>query len=288
MKKRLTLFSIMFLFSFTFTTACVLDVTMINQDPYPAVPGDYVKLVFQMTGVENPDCNRVSIELVEKYPISFDPGEDSIVEVKGGTYLRDFSSYLAIPYKVRLDENALDGENEIEVRFGVGDLGATSKIKKFNIEVQDTHADFELHIDKYSYLNKELTLEILNIANVDVEALTIEVPKQDNIQISGTNRVVVGDLDSNEYTTADFTAVPMDGEIEVKILYTDQTGTRRELIKSVVFDSYYFSESEESQKQISISYYIFGFVILVLIIWGVVRRRKKKRERKMRRGRARL
>ena len=82
-----------------------------------------------------------------------------------------------------------------------------------------------------------MTIEILNIADTDIEALTIEIPKQDNIVIKGTNRVVVGDLDSNEYTTADFKANLKDGEINLKILYTDQTGIRREVMEKVFFDS---------------------------------------------------
>ena len=52
----------------------------------------------------------------------------------------------------------------------------------------------------------EITIEVLNIEASDIEALTIEIPKQDNIEVKGPNKIVVGDLDSNEYTTAEFEA----------------------------------------------------------------------------------
>ena len=148
MKKKVGVF-VSLLLSLALIAACDLDVTMINQDPYPAVPGDYVKLVFQVTGVENPECKSVSFELIEDYPISFDPGDSPLVEIKGGTYVRDYSSYLIIPYKVRIDENALDGENDIEVKYGLTGLDALHKLETFAIEVDDTRADFELHIDQY-------------------------------------------------------------------------------------------------------------------------------------------
>jgi len=77
MKKGvLTIFiclAILFSFSsLTFVSAegCNLDVSLINQDPYPATPGDYVKLVFQVNGVSNPQCGTVEFELLEQYPLS--------------------------------------------------------------------------------------------------------------------------------------------------------------------------------------------------------------------------
>ena len=287
MKKRLIIY-LTVLFYISIISACTLDVNLINQDPYPAIPGDYVKLVFQLTGIENPDCGTVSFELLENYPISFDPNTTAKIETKSGTYQRDFNSYLIIPYKVRLDENALDGENKVEVKYK-SELNPAEILKTFYIEVEDTHADFELHIKKYLYDTKDLTIEIINIEEIDIEALTLEIPKQENIEIRGTNRIVVGDIDSNEYTTADFKAIPKDGEIEVKIMYTDTIGTRREIIKKINYDSSYFIEREDEKQKIPTYYYAAGIIIIFIIIIFSLKRRKKKKERVIRnRGNARL
>lgn len=291
--KKYILTILVALFSLAFASAvCNLDATLVNQDPYPAVPGDYLKLVFQLTGVDNPECGTVSFELLEKYPIFFDPEEPRKIQISAGTYQRDYSSYLMAPYKIRIDEDTLDGENQIEVKFGKVGVDSSQELKTFYFEVEDLRADFEIHIDKYSFTTKELTLEILNIAKSDIEALTIEIPKQDNIEISGSNRVVVGDLDSNEYTTADFKADIEDGEISIKILYTDQSGARRELTKSINFDSSYFAATGDAQS-LSTVYYIIGLVLLALVIWWFWRKRKKRHvanhEHHMkRRGHARL
>ncbi len=263
---------------------CTLGVTMINQDPYPAVPGDYVKIVFQITGIENPNCGELSFELIEQYPISFDPNETLIKKFLGGTYTKDYNSYLIIPYKVRLDKNALNGENPIDMKYGTGDLNASANLKTFYLEVEDTHADFELHIDDYSYATKELTIEVLNIVDVDVEALTLEIPKQENIQISGTNRVIVGDLDSNEYTTADFKGIIKGKNIEIKLFYTDQTGARRELMKTINFDSSYFINTQE-KNGISWTTIFIVIALIGLIVWGFLRKRRKKKERAHRKER---
>lgn len=55
---------VIFGMSFAIAETCGLDVGLINQEPYPAVPGEYVKVVFQITGVDNPECGKIDFELV--------------------------------------------------------------------------------------------------------------------------------------------------------------------------------------------------------------------------------
>ncbi len=50
------------------SAACSPDASLINQDPYPAIPGDYVKVVFQIDGLENPECGIVTFGIKEEYP----------------------------------------------------------------------------------------------------------------------------------------------------------------------------------------------------------------------------
>ena len=123
-----------------------------------------------------------------------------------------------------------------------------------------------------------MTLEILNIESSDVEALSVEIPKQDSIEVKGANRIVVGDLDSNEYTTADFEASPSDGEFKISLIYSDTINTRRTIEKMVKFDSLYFTNRKADQKTTSITTYIIWIVILALLLWWVVRKFKKKKK----------
>ena len=54
--------------------ACNPDASLINQDPYPAVPGDIVKVVFQVDGTDNPECGTVTLEIIPEFPFSLEPG----------------------------------------------------------------------------------------------------------------------------------------------------------------------------------------------------------------------
>lgn len=293
MKKRvnnLFIVGLIFIFSLISINAevCGPKISLINQDPYPAIPGEYVKLVFQVKNIENPTCGTISFELLEQYPLIFDPDTQKKITINSGFYKRDYGSFLIAPYKVRIDKEALKGDNPIDTKiYYSGNQGYLTT--QFNIYVEDSKTDFEIHIDKYSYETKELTIEILNIGNSDIEALTLEVPKQENIDIRGTNRVVVGSLDANEYTTADFKANIQDGEIEIKILYIDSTGIRREVIKEINFDSTYFTKRPDEQQKNSTTYYIIILVIVIVLIWWLVKRKKeKKRYQRTLKGSAKL
>jgi len=122
-------------------------------------------------------------------------------------------------------------------------------------------------------------LQILNTGNSDIQALTVEIPKQESIIIKGANKVIVGDLDSNEYTTADFESIPSDGKFNVNLIYSDENNIRRITTEEVTFDSSYFKDRPSSQKKAGIGTYIFYLIIIVLIIYLVYRfawKRKKK------------
>jgi hypothetical protein len=278
MKKGVIALAIIFMFSITFVSAaCDLEVSMINQDPYPAIPGDYVKVVFQVDGIANDECKNVQFELLEKYPIKFDPDADKIFLLSSGFYEKDYGgAFATVPYKIRIEENALDGPNPIEVKFTYGETG--SETAQFDLEIEDARADFEIHIKEYKPSTNTLTFEILNIENSDVEALTIEIPEQKNIIVKNTNRNIVGDLDSNEYTTADFEAIPSKGNIITKLIYTDSTNTRRTIEKTVEFNPEYFQGRISDQKASPIKTFGIWILIIAGIIYYFYRRNKKKKE----------
>ncbi len=252
---------LIFLFPLISPAPCDLAVKLINQDPYPAIPGDYVKVVFQIDGVANPECGIIEFELVPKYPISFDPTEKSIITINAGLYSKDYSSFLLAPYKVRVDADAIEGENPIETRYRYGgNQGYESN--DFTLNIENTFAEFEVFVKDYDPLTKELVFEILNTADADIKALTIEVPPQETIKIQGANTNIVGDLDSNEYTTAEFTAIPEEGEIKIKLSYTDKINKRRTIEEVVAFNPEYFYIAESGTST-------FTKIIILLVIVAI-------------------
>ncbi len=279
------LLGIFFMVGTVMAATCKLEISLLNQDPYPAIPGDYVKVVFEIDGLENPDCGVVTFGIKEEYPIYLDPNVKNPITINSGTYQRNYGSFYLAPYKLRVDENALDGENPIEVYYSIS-IGSTNSVKEFNITVKDTRADFEVNVKDYDYNTKKLTFEILNIEKTDVEALTIEIPKQENIEVKGANRVVIGDLDSNEYTTANFEAVLPKGETEIKlnIIYTDSINVRREMQKIVNFDSSYFLDRNSDKKSQPYWLYILIIAVVAWFVWRKIKKKRREEERKKKKG----
>lgn len=270
-------FTMTFFLSLNLASAalCNLDARLINQDPYPATPGDYVDVVFQLDGVSNPECGVVTFRLVEGFPFSLDPGVDNVVTVRSGTYTQDFSSFLLLPFKLRVDRDALDGESKIEVRYSSGSRNL-SFVRDFDITIEDQRTDFEVSIRDYDSKTNTLTFEILNVGKYDVEALTIDIPNQENIIVKGSKRNIVGSLDSNEDTSFSFEAIPSDGLINLEITYTDGINQRRTLNESVAFDSSYFEGRIRDQEGNSwIAYIIIVIVLIIIFIWYRRKSRKK-------------
>lgn len=267
---------LVFFASFVFAE-CSLDVSLVRQDPDPAVPGEYVKIPIQISGVTGTECGEVSIELVENYPLIFDPGFDAIQTFKAGTFTPREKNPKTVLYKVRIDPDALDGDMEVELLYSTKGMGDSLKVSKFfTISVEDVRANFDVFVKSYDYSNNRLVLEILNTAKNDVKAIIVNIPKQDNIRLIGSNKNIVGDLDSNDYTSRDFTAVPKDGKINLEIEYTDITGKRRIVEKEVLFESEYFTHTKSNGKT-KFNFWMAAFVA-VLAYFLIRDYRKKKRK----------
>ena len=273
MKKLIILILILPMISLVSAEPCSPETVLLNQDPYPAIPGEYVKLVFQISNLESQECGNIAFKLKEEYPIIFNPGESGIRNFLEVDYIKDYKSTIQIPFEVRIDENALDGENLIEILLK--NKNNAEILENFNIEVDDPKSDFEIYVKEYDYESNKLTIEILNVGDSDIEALTLEIEKQRNIIIKGSNRIVAGDLDSNEYTTVDFEAIPKDGEISLNIIYSDPLNKRRVIEKTINFDSHYFIDRVADRNGTSKTTYIFGILAVVGILYLLFKRKKK-------------
>src|SRR3990167_209252 len=116
MRGVLISFLIIALISFV-NAGCGLDISLLNQDPYPTVPGDYVKVVFQISGLSDPSCQDVDFWFDDSYPFTLDPGLEKKILLKSGTYVQDYSDVVLAPYKLRVDKEALDGNSEIRTFY---------------------------------------------------------------------------------------------------------------------------------------------------------------------------
>ena len=279
MKKVALLFLVMLSLSFVVaqdtTESCAsLSAEVVNQDPYPAIPGESVKVVFQIRGVQDPSCGVIRAEVVEKFPFSVDPESSKFIEIDSGTFVKDFKDHLLFPVKIRVDEDALEGDNLLDLELT--SIKSTF-LETFEINVEDLRVDFEVSVKDYDPTQKVLTFEILNTGEHDVEALTVDIDSQDGLKVKGSTRNIIGSLDSNDDTTFTFEGSPKDGEISMVITYTDEINERRTLSKTVSFSSDNF-EGRGADGGLSFWFYVTLILVAgIAYFWWRSRREKKKR-----------
>jgi hypothetical protein len=255
---------------------CSLEATMINQDPYPAVPGENVKVVFQIKGVDNSDCREIRVSFKDSYPFSLDPASQRTISVQGGIFARDYPSFLIAPYTLRTAKDATEGENKISLEI-FNQKTRLTQVKDFFVEVKEVKTEFEVFIRNYDRAEGLLTLEIINIGKNDVESLVVELPSQQTVQTKGSNRQTIGILDSNEDTTTRFsTSGAREGSMEVKLMYNDQIGERREIVKNIQFNPDNFDAGNNSRDWSVSTYLLIALVAAIAIYWIYSRRQKRK------------
>jgi len=264
---------------------CDLDVSLINQDPYPASPGDHVKVVFQIDGTADGKCKEMKFQIEESYPFSLDPGAENARTIETGIFARNYNSYLLAPYKVRIDEEALDGENLITTSIINKQHPHQKEIKDFNITIEDSRTEFEIYVKDYDTQTNKLTLETINTGEKNAEAFLIQIPEQDNALIVGTDRKFIGDIDSNEEDSASFEAELQAGTIDLELFYTDQVNVRRTLLKTINFNPEpYERKVIEQSKATPTNMFFLGLAIPLVIIFILRWRRKKKEKEKKKLG----
>ncbi len=279
MKKGIILCALVTLALIGFAAAaCELNVALINQDPYPATPGEYVKVVFQINGTETTECNEVFFDVVPEYPFSVESSDTRTV-IAGGTYISGYQSFLLKAFKLRVDKDALDGDNKIKVSYGFKTGGTSnSYTKEFDINIKDARTDFEISVQDYDAAKNIVTFGIINVGKYDAESLTLELPDQENLFIKGGNPIIIGGLDSNDDTTATIDAIPKAGEIKVKISYNDDVNARRTVEKEIFFPAQLLQNGVEKTTRDKF-FYLFWLILIVFIgkaLWNWRQRRKAK------------
>src|SRR3989344_3142313 len=116
-----------------------LRVTLVNQEPDPVEPGKYIDVRFRIENIGSEAAEEVVFELVPSFPFSLAPG-DSAVQVLGTINSRDIDEKgTVVKYRIIVDEKAIDGENELKVRYNTKDSGY-SEPDAFEINVRSPDA----------------------------------------------------------------------------------------------------------------------------------------------------
>ena len=133
----------------TYQPAGIHDVavTLISQQPDPAEPGKYVDARFKLDNNGSGEAKDVEAEILLEYPFSLEPGIDATKSIGTLQSMQRGDVGAIAKYRLRVDENAVEGENEIKIRYRIN-KEAWIKPEPFKIKIQ-TH-DAILSVDDVS------------------------------------------------------------------------------------------------------------------------------------------
>jgi hypothetical protein len=192
--------------------ACNPDIKLVNQDPNPAVPGEYVKVLFEVSGLGNTECNGFAVKLMPEYPFSLDPNYNNTIQsLEGSTYL-DYSTKTTwmISYKLRIADDALDGDYPLKVRYHIGSSEDFETLpyaeKSFDIAIEDSRTNFDAVIQETS--GSDVSIAIANTGKYTANSVVVRIPEQAYFKVKGTDGQMVGNLISGDYTIVGFSISP--------------------------------------------------------------------------------
>jgi len=217
------------------TSSANIKINQLKYEPYPVNPGEYLTLWIKAENIGKELTESAIFELVPKYPFSLDSNEDPV---------RNYGQLsseepIVMEYKVRVSKNAVEGTNEIELRYKTDLNDGSWRYEEFEIEVEDAQTDFDLVIQEIN--GDEVSIAIANTGKNIAYSVIVRIPEQEEYHTVGTNGQMVGNLEDGDYTLVGFEiqkkSRTSEEPLKIQIDYTDNIGERRSMIKSVDFDT---------------------------------------------------
>ena len=217
------------------TSSANIKINQLKYEPYPVNPGEYLTLWIKAENIGRELTESAIFELVPKYPFSLDSNEDPV---------RNYGQLsseepIVMEYKVRVSKNAVEGTNEIELRYKTDSNDDSWRYEEFEIVVEDAQTDFDLVIQEIN--GDEVSIAIANTGKNIAYSVIVRIPEQEEYQTVGTNGQMVGNLEDGDYTLVGFEiqkkSRTSEEPLKIQIDYTDNIGERRSMIKDVDFDT---------------------------------------------------
>ena len=124
-----------------------LRISITIQDPDPVEPGKEVEASFKIDN-NGTTANNVIFEILPEYPFSLVPGENAAKSLGTIGTSQDGKQSVIARYKLKVAQDAFDGNHEIKIRYKIEGFDSWIIIEKLNIKVQSR--DAIIGVEKFS------------------------------------------------------------------------------------------------------------------------------------------
>lgn len=293
--------------SFTKEDSVTIDVRgkimaeIIKIDKTSLVPGKQTSLKYTINNVGNAPLKDLTFSWLNDDKVILPVGSDNAKHIK---YI-DIGDSVELEYLVLADPNAEPGLYELQLYLTYTDsiTGEESEISTIAGVNVGGGTDFEVAFSESS--SGGTSFSVANIGSNPANSVSVVVPKQSGWQVSGSNSMIIGNLNKGDYTIASFnlestlqylivdegdskepTSQRSDTQestgLKIQIAYTDTVGERNIIEKTVELSPQSINSDTvprvpgsrgipQDDGVSNNTWYIVGFVVLIL---GVVFYRK--------------
>jgi len=243
MNKKLRLITILMFFTLvlssvslaygTITEGAWIQTSLYSQDPVKVEPGNYVELRFKFDNKGGDILEDFEVELVPEFPFSLDSNEQALKKFGSVNTGINGEEGLYVKYKVRVDEDAIEGDNEIRLRYRF--KGNEWIYKDFDVSVETQ--EVILNIKEIKTIPEEvmpgekfdLVLKLSNEADSAIRNLKIGLNSSSFVTIGSTDEKYIKVLDSQGEEEISFTLISKGDngvlyDVPLEITYYDNEG----------------------------------------------------------------
>ncbi|MBU0952943.1 MAG: COG1361 S-layer family protein [Nanoarchaeota archaeon] len=205
-------------------------------DKSKITPGKETNLTFTITNIGNAPLSNIVFSWTEAADVVLPVNTDNtryISHLAAGASTDLVYTIIANPTAVRglytldltltfdtKDETGAASSDEIVTKAGVLVGGGTN----FDIALSETSSG-------------QVSLSVANIGENDATSVTMTIPKQTGVTLTGGSSAIIGNLNTGDFTIATFSLTTQGtAELLVNISYTDSFGERNTVQKTVVLE----------------------------------------------------
>jgi len=212
-----------------------ISVDISKYEPYPAQPGQYIDVWISVQNIGGGSAENVQVRVSPSYPFSIDPNENATKDL--GTLIGGQEAVMK--FKVRVDQNAVQGNNFLDVQYKYG--GFDWITKRMEISVQ-TH-DAILSINRVSTepdtlvpgKTGSLVFELQNMADSFLSDVKVKLDLSNEsmpfVVVNSSSEKWISNIDSGKNETVSFAILTFPNaeskiyKVPFEISYYDSLGT---------------------------------------------------------------
>jgi hypothetical protein len=248
-----------------------LVVQVLKYEPYPVNAGDWFDVWIKVQNIGQADAENVKFVLQPEYPFS---SNDSLTR-DYGIVLGTINSYklgmsndaneIILKYRVKTADNAPEGTSELKlvIYTDASTQGSNAVINSLPITIGKTKTDFSVVMQDST--SQGTSFSIANIGDNSATAVTVSIPTQANVKITGAQSSIIGNLEKGDFTTVTFKIASDDNlnSLTMQIAYTDIAGVRNIVNETVPVS---IAHVQETVKQTGNGSSIYIYLIVGIAI----------------------